>query len=152
MLKKLMLGLMGALVLGRAGAADLNWPADFPHALAQAKAEKKWVFLDFTGSDWCEPCQLLAGKILSRPEFVAYAITNLELVEVDFPMKKSQPEALKAANKALAEKFNVEAYPTLIAVKPDGTVAWRMDGFLPSLLTDGPKALIAQIEGARKPN
>jgi hypothetical protein len=27
-----------------------------------------------------------------------------------------------------------------------------MDGFLPSLLTDGPKALIAQIEGARKPN
>jgi thiol:disulfide interchange protein len=31
----------------------LNWGTDLPKALAQAKADKKMVLLDFTGSDWC---------------------------------------------------------------------------------------------------
>ena len=72
----------------------------------KAKAEKKMVLMDFTGSDWCPPCKALHKNVLTSPEFEAYADKNLVLVEVDFPRTKPQTEELKAANKALAEKYD----------------------------------------------
>ena len=52
-------------------------------AIALAKAEKKVVLLDFTGSDWCGICKRLNKEVFSTPEFVQYAAKNLVLVEVD---------------------------------------------------------------------
>jgi len=146
-MKKLILSISAALILGQAGAADLTWQTDVPHALAQAKTEKKLVLLDFTGSDWCVWCKKLDADTLAQPEFAAYAKTNLVLVEVDFPNHKEQSEALKAANTALAKKFKVQGYPTLVALKPDGAEAWRTEGYLEG----GPAALIAQLNGVPKP-
>ena len=106
-----------------------EWLTDFPAALAQAKAENKRVFLDFTGSDWCSACKLIKKKVLSTSEFSAFAKKNLILVEVDFPMNKTQPDALKAANKALADKFKVDGYPTLVVTDADGKELWREEGY-----------------------
>jgi protein disulfide-isomerase len=150
MFKKLMLGFLAGFVLSRAGAADLHWQTDLTQALTRAKAEKKLVLMDFTGSDWCEPCQLLEKAILDQPEFAAYASTNLVLLQADFPLKKPQTDTLKAANQALAQKFKVEGYPTLIALKSDGTAAWRQEGVNDSILAGGPKALIAQLNAVQK--
>jgi thiol:disulfide interchange protein len=150
MFKKLMLGLLAGGVLGQAGAADLNWQTDLTQALSQAKAEKKLVLMDFTGSDWCEACQLLDKTMLDQPEFATYAKTNLVLLQADFPVKKPQTNALKSANQALAEKFKIDGYPTLIALKADGTAVWRLEGVNDSFLAGGPKALIAQLNGVQK--
>jgi len=146
-MKKLIFGILAGVTLWTAGAADLNWQTDLPKALTQAKAEKKLVLLDFTGSDWCIWCKKLDADTFSQPEFATYAQTNLVLVTVDFPNHKDQSDALKAANDALQKKFSVQGFPTLVALKPDGTVAWRTDGYLEG----GPKALIAQLDGAQKP-
>jgi len=144
-MKKLLLTLLAALALWPAAAAEAVWQTDLPKALAQAKAEKKLVFLDFTGSDWCEPCQMLVTNIFSQPEFVTYAATNLVLVEVDFPLKRPQTDAVKTANLALAKQFNVDGYPTLIALKADGAEIWRNAGDPLA----GPGDLIKKLAGAK---
>jgi protein disulfide-isomerase len=138
------------LAMGQASTVvddHLSWQTDVPKALSQAKAEKKLVLIDFTGSDWCVWCQKLDADTFAKAEFAAYAKTNLVLVQADYPSHKAQPDALKAANDALGKKFNVEGYPTLVALKPDGTVAWRNDGYLEG----GPQALIEKLNGVSKP-
>ena len=51
-MKKLAFCLTLGLTLLAARAAESSWLTDLPKAQAQAKAENKLVFLNFTGSDW----------------------------------------------------------------------------------------------------
>ncbi len=44
--------LMTGFALLQAAAAEADWQTDLAKAQATAKAEKKMVLLDFTGSDW----------------------------------------------------------------------------------------------------
>src|SRR5258708_35916882 len=111
-MRKIAIGLVACWGLLQAGAAELNWMTDLPKAEARAKAEKKLVMLDFTGSDWCGWCIRLNKEVFSKPEFAQYAKDNLVLVEVDFPRKKEQPEELKKANESLQTKYGVQGYPT----------------------------------------
>ena len=137
---------MAGCALWQAGAADLNWQTDVPKAVAQAKAEKKLVLLDFTGSDWCHWCKKLDADTFSQPAFATYAQTNLVLVVVDFPNHKEQSAELKAANAALQKKYSVDGYPTLVALNGDGKEVWHVEGYLEG----GPAALISQLDGAPK--
>ena len=105
------------------------WLTDFPAALAKAKAGNKRIFLDFTGSDWCSACKAIKKKVLTSAAFAAYAKTALVLVEVDFPMNHPQSDALKAANQALADKFKIDGYPTLVVTDADGKELWREEGY-----------------------
>ncbi len=146
-MKKMLLGLVAGLALWSASAADLNWQTDVPKALAQAKTENKLVLLDFTGSDWCIWCKKLDEDTFAKSEFADYAKKKLVLVQLDFPNAKPQSDDLKKANKALQEKFKVEGFPTLVALKPDGSEAWRVEGYLEG----GPKALIEKLDAAQKP-
>jgi thioredoxin-related protein len=82
----------------------------------------------------------------SKPDFADYAQKNLVLVQLDYPANKPQSDELKAANAALAKKYNIQGYPTLIALKPDGTVVWTQVGYLDG----GPQALIDQLDAAKK--
>jgi hypothetical protein len=52
-MKKLALSvaLLGVALL-QGTAAEVSWQTDMSKALTQAKAEKKIVLIDFTGSDW----------------------------------------------------------------------------------------------------
>jgi thiol:disulfide interchange protein len=127
-------------------AADAQWLTSVPEAMAQAKKENKLVLLDFTGSDWCGWCKKLAAETFSKSEFISYASKNLVLVEVDFPAQKQQSAELKAANQALQAKYHVNGYPTLVVLKPDGTVVWTQDGYL----AGGPAAMIAKLDDAKK--
>ena len=68
------------------------------------------------------------------------------LVEVDFPTGKKQGAALKQANDALARKFSVEGYPTVVVLDSMGKELTRNSGY------DGetPKEYIAKIEALKK--
>ena len=121
----------------------MNWGTDLPKALAQAKADKKMVLLDFTGSDWCGWCIKFDKETLAKDKFADYAKTNFELVwSLDFPNKKPQSDALKAANKALGEKYGMDGYPTFVVLNADGKEIGRQVGYAPG----GPEAFIAKLE------
>jgi protein disulfide-isomerase len=143
-MKTMVLPLLALCVAGQTMAADLQWLTSVPQAMAQAKAENKAVLLDFTGSDWCSWCKKLDADTFSKPEFIEYASQHLVLVMVDFPRKTTpQPEELKEANKALAEKYSVHGYPSLVELSPDGTVLCKQTGYLKG----GPAAMIAKLSG-----
>lgn len=135
------------LAVRPAESVNLAWQTNLPQALVQAKAENKLVLLSFTGSDWCSACKVMDNEVFDQPEFAAYAKTNLILVQVDLPNHTPQPPALKAANIALSTNYDVEGFPTLIALKPDGAVAWRMDGILGDL---GPQTVISPLSALKK--
>jgi protein disulfide-isomerase len=145
-MKKLLVALAVGCVWLQTQAADLNWGTDLPKALAQAKTDNKTVLLDFTGSDWCGWCIKFDKETLSQDKFAEYARAHLELVTVDFPNKKPQSDALKAANKALGEKYGVDGYPTFVVLDADGKEIGRQVGYAPG----GPEAFIAKLEGYGK--
>jgi protein disulfide-isomerase len=145
-MKKLLVAVAIGCVWLQTQAADLNWGTDLPKALAQAKADNKMVLLDFTSSDWCGWCIKFDKDTLSQDKFAEYAKTHLELVTVDFPNKKPQSDALKAANKALGEKYGVDGYPTFVVLDADGKEIGRQVGYAPG----GPEAFIAKLEGYGK--
>lgn len=110
-------------------AAEANWLTDLSKAQSLAKQEKKMVLIDFTGSDWCQPCIALHKNVLTAKEFVSYAKDNLVLVMVDFPRKKKIPAAQEKANDALLKKFNIEGYPTLVFLDETGNEVSRESGY-----------------------
>ena len=85
--------------------ADL-WLTDFEKAKAQAKAEKKDLLVDFTGSDWCGWCMKLDEEVFSQDVFTASAPKDFVLVKLDYPQKTPQPDELKEQNKKLAEQYH----------------------------------------------
>lgn len=128
-----------AIVTAR--AEGVNWMTDVTAAQTKAKAEKKLVMLDFTGSDWCGGCIRLNKEVFSTPEFATYAKAHLVAVEVDFPEKKELGDAQKKKNQALADKYKIEGFPTIIVLNSDGKKVGEL-GYQPG----GPKAFIASLE------
>jgi len=145
-MKKIIMALIVCGAILQVRADELTWLSNMPKAMAKAKAENKLVLADFTGSDWCVWCKKLDADTLSKAEFADYAKKNLVLVQLDYPNAKPQPDELKTANTALQKRFKIEGFPTLILMKPDATVLWRIDGYLQG----GPPALIAKLDEAKK--
>ena len=145
-MKKMLIGMVGALMLLQASAEELTWMTDVPKAVAKAKAEKKLVMLDFTGSDWCGWCIKFKKEAIDTPEFQDFAAKNLVLVELDFPRKKEQSAELKKANKALSEQYNITGFPTFVVLNKTGKEIGRQDGYEPG----GAKAFIDKINSFKK--
>jgi thioredoxin-related protein len=119
----------------------LEWLTDVPAALARARAENKVVMLDFTGSDWCGWCIKLKAEVFDQPQFANFSQANLIPVEVDFPQHKKLAPGEQAANNALARKYKIEGYPTIVLLNASGKEVGRA-GYLPG----GPRAFIAELE------
>lgn len=126
-----------------AAAEGPAWLTDLPKAQAQAKAEGKLVLLNFTGSDFCSSCMRLHKEVFPAPAFTAFAQKRLVLMELDFPLKKKQPEALKKANEAIQKQFKVDGYPTLILLAADGAKLGEVEI---DLFDATAKDLVAAIE------
>ena len=127
----------------RAGSA---WETDYKKAQEEAKANHKLVLLNFTGSDWCGWCIQLDRAILSKPQFKDYATKNLVLVELDFPRRKAQSVELRKQNQELAERYQVEGFPTLVVLNGEGKTVWRYDGYYDG----GIPAFLAELDKVRK--
>jgi len=95
----------------------LTWHTNIDEAIAVSKVENKPLFLFFTGSDWCGWCIRLQNEVFKTPEFEAWAKEKAVLVELDFPRRTPQPDALKIQNSQLQQFFQVPGYPTVWFVK-----------------------------------
>ncbi len=144
-MKTLLSKLTGTLaVLALASTVALakdGWSEEYDKALAQAKADKKLVLLDFTGSDWCGWCIKLDKEVFSQAEFAEYAKKNLVLVELDFPRSKEQSKEIKAQNTKLQGEFKIQGYPTIVVLNSEGKKVGEL-GYQPG----GPKAFIAELD------
>lgn len=101
--------------------------ADWNKALAEAKKQNKLIFLDAYAS-WCGPCKLL--KRNTFPDKTAGEYFNSNFINVAIDMEKGD-------GKALAEKYGVNAFPTLIITDLDGNIITYTQGYIkPKQLID----------------
>ena len=111
------------------GAVPGQWTMDFDAARKVAAEKKLPLLINFTGSDWCGWCKKMQAETLSKKEFIAFASSNLILVEVDFP-NAPQPPAVHQANDALKDKFKVRGFPGFVLVNAKGEELGRQSGYL----------------------
>ncbi len=102
-----------------------GWTADYEAALAEAKKDGKSVLLEFTGSDWCPPCKLMAANVFTKKEFIEAASKNFILVKLDFPRSDRE---LANKNKPLAKKYEIQGYPTIVLLDSEGKEFSRVVG------------------------
>ena len=138
---KRLLVFLGLIAFVGSHASATEWLTDLPTAMARAQNEGKAVLLDFTGSDWCPWCQKLHSEVFGRFEFAAYAASNLIMVEVDFPRHKKISLDQLNANYALASKYGVQGYPTVIVLNANGQLLGRC-----GYVEGGPSVFVARIE------
>lgn len=122
-------------------AVDADWLTDQGKAMEKARAEKKIVLMDFTGSDWCGWCIKLDKEVFSQGAFKSYAKQNLVLLKVDFPRKTTLPPEVKSQNDALLNQCGVRGFPTVIVLDSEGQKLGQL-GYQPG----GPSAFIAALK------
>ena len=122
-------------------SAESSWITDYKKAQEDAKAGKKLMLLEFTGSDWCGWCMKLDKEVFSTPEFQNYASRNLILVKVDFPRQRPQTEALKKQNEQLAQKYGIQGFPTIIVLNGQGEKVGEL-----GYMEGGPSPFLAKLE------
>ena len=134
------------LAVGSSAAfAKEGWGDNYEKGLAQAKAEKKLLVLDFTGSDWCGWCIKLDKEVFSKPEFKSYAKDNLVLVEVDFPKLKELPADVAKQIDKLQKQYKIEGYPTVIVLNSAGKKVGEL-----GYQEGGPKPFTDKLDALKK--
>lgn len=126
-------------------AQKAGWVTDQPKALETAKAGKKLVLMDFTGSDWCGWCIKLDKEVFSTPEFRTYAEKNLVLLELDFPRRKELSPETRKQNEGLAKQYNIQGFPTVLVLNAEGKKVGEL-----GYMEGGPKKFIAALEALPK--
>jgi protein disulfide-isomerase len=106
-------------------AAESEWQTNFEEATKAAKESGKYIFVNFSGSDWCGWCIRLDKEVLSKQVFSDYAKDSLVLVELDFPKRKPQSDELKKQNSGLMKTYGVSGFPTVLILSPQGDVVAR---------------------------
>ena len=116
------LSLLTSFAVAQDQEQDL-WIQDFAAAKARAKAEKKDLLVDFTGSDWCGWCIKLDDEVFGKEAFQAEAPKHFVLVKLDYPRDKSiLTEEIIAQNAALQATYAIQGFPTILLMTADGDV------------------------------
>ena len=93
---------------------------DWNLAIQEAREQKKYIFLDAYAS-WCGPCRMLKRRTFTDKE--AGAFFNANFINVAVNMEKGiGPE--------LSQRFQVDAYPTLIILNEYGKVVTFTEGYM----------------------
>ena len=132
---------IGLTLISITASAESSWVTDYKKAQEDAKAGKKLMLLEFTGSDWCGWCMKLDKEVFSTPEFQNYASRNLILVKLDFPRRRPQTEALKKQNEQLAQKYGIQGFPTIIVLNGQGEKVGEL-----GYMEGGPSPFLAKLE------
>lgn len=133
--------LAGLRVLG-AGSTPTGFIDDYDLALARAKAEKKIVLADFSGSDWCFWCQRLDKEIFTQEAFIASATNRFVLLMVDSPRDKTRlSDKARTQNPKLVKRYKVTGYPTVLLLDGEGQILGET-GFVGG----GPEKYLAHLQ------
>jgi thiol:disulfide interchange protein len=121
--------------------AKVVWMESYDKALARAKAEKKLILLDITGSTWCPTCQAMEKEVFRTKAFKEYAEKNLVLLRLDFPDPVIDlSEKTQWALKYLPADGHV-GLPLVVLVAADGRAIGTT-----SYAPGGPAPFIAELE------
>ena len=107
-------------------ADQVRRETDFAKASIDAGKSGLYMLLDFSGSDWCGWCVKLDNEVFSKSAFTDFAKKNLVCVLVDFPRQNEQTTKVKEQNSALARKYDIQGFPTVIILSPEGDLVGKI--------------------------
>lgn len=112
---------LSVALVSQAAAAESAVPfraVSFEAATQAAAKEGKLVFIDFY-TTWCEPCKRLDA--LTWTDAAVGKLVGDKAVALKLDAEKE--------GRDLAKRYKIEAYPTLLLLKADGTEVDRIVGF-----------------------
>lgn len=108
------------LVLAQANS-EINFKElNLEGALKEAKRTNKLVFID-AYTVWCGPCKKMAMTSFKNSEVAA--VFNEKFINIKIEVEKD------ADGPALASKYGIKAYPTLLFIDGDGKLVKSIVGF-----------------------
>ena len=102
-----------------APTSSIVWRRDSDGALAEARAAKKRVLVDFSAS-WCPSCVTMRHDVWPDAGVARVIDAGYVAVKVDVDMDTD-----------LSPRYQVESIPTVLLLDAAGRVVKRNDGFLP---------------------
>lgn len=96
---------------------EIRWRTDYAAARKDAAAANRPLLLDFS-AEWCGPCRKMDATSFRDPAVTAAVNARFVAVRVD---ADRDAWLVKAAN--------IQAFPTLLLLSPDGKVIARQEGF-----------------------
>ncbi|MCX6956184.1 MAG: restriction endonuclease [Verrucomicrobia bacterium] len=110
-----------------ADALGEHWTTDATAAAAEAQTRHARVLAVFLGSDWSPGSRQFEDEVANDPEFITTFVADYVFLKVDFPNRKPLPDAVRAQNTALRERYGVTTYPTLLVLSPGGALLAKVD-------------------------
>jgi thioredoxin-related protein len=109
--------------------------ADWNKALREAKKQNKPIFLDAYTS-WCGPCRMLKNKTFTNKAVGDFF--NKNFINIALDMERGD-------GLAVAEKYQIRAYPTLIITDGDQKSVSVSEGYIePAQLMEFGKYVLAK--------
>jgi len=96
--------------------SQIAWQKSLDEALKSAQTQKKPVLVDFFAT-WCGPCRAMEKEVWPNPQVVAAAASYVP-VKLDIDQHRKE-----------AEKYNIEAVPTIVILDSQGKEKERSVGF-----------------------
>ena len=109
-----------AAAVNKADAGIQFIEADWAKAVAEARKQKKLIFIDAYTS-WCGPCRMLKQNTFTDKAAGEYF--NKHFVNIALDMEKGD-------GIAFAEKYQVRVYPTLMIMDPDQRSVSTSEGYI----------------------
>ncbi len=92
-------------------APKLSWQTELDAAMALAKSQNKYLFIDVT-AQWCKACKELDTQTFPDPKLATLLSEKFVLLKIDVTEQN-------AADKAVMKRFGVPSLPALLALQGD---------------------------------
>ncbi|MBR0198337.1 MAG: thioredoxin family protein [Kiritimatiellae bacterium] len=90
-------------------------------AFQEAKASGKFVYVCFSGSDWCGWCRRLDKEVFEKETFLSAVTNDYILVFIDSPRDQSLlSERAREENPKLVERYSIRGFPTALVFDETG--------------------------------
>lgn len=125
-MNKTILAIAAALpmaVLAQTTSTPVGFTDNLDEAFALSRADGRFIYACFSGSDWCGWCRRLEREVLSRQTFLDAVTNDYILVYIDSPSNTDVlSERARVENPKITERYRISGFPTALIIEPNGGI------------------------------
>src|SRR5881275_1000265 len=115
---------------GQSRACDSSDDTDYPRSVAIARKTNRPLLLAFLGTDWSLRSLKLDREVFDQAAFADDSKYNFLLCKIHFYQTQERVPDLLLQNQRLAEKYQIEQFPTVVVLNSSGAELGRV-GYIP---------------------